>query len=117
MLVHELVVALDADDPDLVTRPQGLRIEYRFLHGRFADACRVVGDDGVVVQRVQLFDPAFDLERSGKRDAHVADGNWYRVAVNEDIAPLLVDDQAGAVVVTVPDAGQRVRQVEGHNHE
>ncbi len=110
--MHELVVPLDADDPDIVTGLELGRAECGCFDGRIVDQRRVVGNDSEVVQRVQLLDLGLDLERARECHGDVADRDWHRVAVNNDQAALGIDDQSCTVVVPVGNAGQGVGQVE-----
>ncbi len=111
------MVALDADDPYLVAGDQRRRIELRFLHRRIVDRLRVVRDNREIVQRVQLLDLGLDLERAGKSHGNITDSHRHRIAIDEHEPALLVDDHAGTVVMTIRDARNRVRQIEGHDHE
>ena len=70
-------------------------------------ACGSYEHDREVVQRVHVLDAARHLDRARERQPHVADRHRHGVAVDDDQAALGVDDEAGAVVVAVGDAGDR----------
>ena len=66
---------------------------------------------------MQLLDFAFHFQRAGERDRHITDANRHRVAINEHIAALLVDNESRTVVVALGHAGQRVRQIERNDNQ
>src|SRR6056300_1692778 len=106
------MVALDADHPYIVARLQSTRVEPGLLDRRGTNAYRVIRDNRVIVQRMQLLDLALDLQRAGERDGDVAHRNRHRIPVDEYIATFLVDDHARPVIVTLANARQRVWQIE-----
>ena len=62
-------------------------------------------------------DLAGNLERAGEDDAHVAHRDRHGVAVDDDETARGVDHEAGAAVVALGDARDRVRHVEAHADE
>ena len=58
-----------------------------------------------------------DFERAGERHGDVADRNGHGIAIDDDVTPFRVDNEAGTVVMTIRYAGHRVRQVEGHHDQ
>ena len=107
----------EADDRHRLARLEFARVELDRADGRAVERLRVERDDRQVVQRVHVFDLAGHFDRAADRDAHVAWRDRHRVAIDDDEAALGVDDDAGAVVVALGDAGQRERHVERHQHE
>ena len=84
-------------------------------HGGRPDELGVVADHGQVVQRVDVDDLPWNLERVGERQAHIAERNRHRVAIGDDQAALGIDDQAGTVVAALRDARERrVGHIEGY---
>ena len=58
----QLMVSLHANNPDVITRLQWRRVEFRVLNRCVADTLRVVRHDRKIMQRVQLFYLPLHLE-------------------------------------------------------
>ncbi len=69
------------------------------------------------MQGVDIDDASRHLNGAGESDRNVADPHRDRVAIYDDQAALGVDDQAGAVIVALGNAGNRIRHVEGHHRQ
>ena len=80
------------------------------LHGldrRLAELPGVVADHREVVQRMHVLDHAIHLDRAREGQAHVAERDRHRVAVDGDQPAHRVEHDAGAVVVALGDARNR----------
>ena len=82
------------------------------LHRRVADELGVVADDGEIVQRMHELHLAGNLERAREGDAHVAHRHRHGVAIDDHEAARRIDHEAGAAIVALGDAGDRIRHVE-----
>ena len=105
--------------PPTASRPGTMRRSNNLalLHRRGADELGVVADDGEVVQRMHELHLAGNFERAGEDDAHVAHRHRHGVAVDDDQAARRVDHEAGAAIVALGDARDRIRHVEAHAHQ
>ncbi len=116
-LMDKLVVAHQSYYQDIFSDFQLVGRQRGGPGRRIPDQFRVVADHCKIVQRMNVFDLAVYLQRTGKCNCHVTHGNGNSVAVDNHVSAFLVDDEAGAVIVPVGNAGYRIRQVERDHDE
>ncbi len=111
------MVGAQAYNVDLLARIELRCRELRASYQRSRQQLRVVGDHCEVMKRMNVFDPARDLQRAGKSQPHVAHCNRHRVAIYDHPPALCVGHDARAVIITIRDTRNRIGHAEVHEHE
>src|SRR5882757_6651381 len=63
------------------------------------------------------FDLAGHLDRAVERNAHIAHGERYGIAIDHHQPALRIDDEAGAVIVLLRNSGDEIRHVERDHYQ